>query len=101
MDSLFFEELNLPPPNYNLGVGSASHAEQTSKILSSLEDLFKKDLPSLMIVHGDTNTTLGGALYASKVGVPIAHVEAGLRSYDRRMLECACREEIKSMKGLF
>ncbi|MBN22538.1 MAG: UDP-N-acetylglucosamine 2-epimerase (non-hydrolyzing) [Bdellovibrionaceae bacterium] len=87
MDSLFFEELNLPLPDHNLGVGSASHAEQTSKILSSLDDLFSKNRPSLIIVHGDTNTTLGGALYASKVGVPIAHVEAGLRSYDRGMPE--------------
>jgi len=87
MDSLFFEQLELPLPDYNLNIGSGTHAKQTAKILTSLEKIMIKEKPAMLVVHGDTNSTLGGALYASKVGIPIAHVEAGLRSYDREMPE--------------
>lgn len=87
MDKLFFEELGLPKPKYNLNIGSGSHAEQISKILIKGEKILLKEKPSIVLVQGDTNSVLGGALLASKMGIKIGHVEAGLRSYDRRMPE--------------
>lgn len=87
MDAIFFRELALDPAKYNLNAGSGSHAQQTAKIMTALEDVLIKDPPKLLLVHGDTNTTLAGALTASKMGIPVAHVEAGLRSYDRQMPE--------------
>jgi len=87
LDKIFFEDLNLPQPDYKLDVGSGSHAEQTSKILMGTEKILQKEKPDVILVQGDTNTVLGGALAASKMNIKIGHVEAGLRSYDRSMPE--------------
>ena len=87
LSDIFFVELNLPEPEYNLNVGSFSHAVQTAKLLVKIEKVLDKERPSLLIVYGDTNTTLAGALAASKKGIPIFHIEAGLRCYDKSVPE--------------
>ena len=87
MDKVFFEELNLTEAKYNLGIGSASQGRQTGMMLGGIEDVFEKEAPDIVLVEGDTNTVLAGALAASKMHIPVGHVEAGLRSYDRRMPE--------------
>lgn len=87
MDKVFFEELNLAEAKYNLGIGSASQGQQTGMMLGGIEDVFEKEAPDIVLVEGDTNTVLAGALAASKMHIPVGHVEAGLRSYDRRMPE--------------
>ncbi len=87
MDRVFFEELQLPKPDYHLGVGSGSHARQTGMMLERIETVLLKEKPEIAIVYGDTNSTLAGALAAAKLNIPVAHVEAGLRSYNRDMPE--------------
>jgi UDP-N-acetylglucosamine 2-epimerase (non-hydrolysing) len=87
LDRIFFEELNLPTPRYNLDVGSGSHAVQTARMLSGIEPILEHEKPAVVLVQGDTNSVLAGALAAVKLGLPVAHVEAGLRSHDRRMPE--------------
>jgi UDP-N-acetylglucosamine 2-epimerase len=87
MDKVFFEELRLPRPDYHLGAGSGSHAVQTGKMLEGVEGVLEKEKPEIVIVYGDTNSTLAGALAAAKLKIPVAHVEAGLRSYNRTMPE--------------
>ena len=87
MDRVFFEQLELPEARYNLDVGSGSHAEQTGKMLIGIERVLRGDRPTLVLVEGDTNTVLAGALAAVKLGIGVGHVEAGLRSYDREMPE--------------
>lgn len=87
MSGTFFDELDMQPPNYNLGVGSGGHGEQTGEIMKRLEPIMMKEKPELTIVFGDTNSTMAGALVASKLHIPVAHVEAGLRSYNRVMPE--------------
>ena len=87
MDGVFFEELQLPKPDYHLGVGSGSHAQQTALMLERIEAIVQKEKPDAVMVYGDTNSTLAGALVAAKLDIPVAHVEAGLRSYNRVMPE--------------
>jgi UDP-N-acetylglucosamine 2-epimerase (non-hydrolysing) len=87
MSKVFFEQLDLPTPDVNLGVGSGSHATQTAAILTGLEELFLADRPDLVVVYGDVNSTVAAALAAAKLLIPVAHVEAGLRSFDRTMPE--------------
>lgn len=87
MSDVFFQELGIPVPAYNLNVKSGSHASQTAAIMTALEDVFIQEKPDVLVVYGDTNTTLAGALVASKMGIKIAHVEAGLRSNNFGMPE--------------
>lgn len=87
MDRVFFEELELPQPEYNLDVGSGSHAEQTGKIMAGIERVLIKERPNVILVQGDTNTVMAGALAASKLHIKVGHIEAGLRSFDRTMPE--------------
>ena len=87
MDSVFFQELELPQPKFNLGIMATQHGEMTGKMLIEIEAILLKNTPDWVIVQGDTNSVLAGALAAVKLGIKVAHVEAGLRSYDRSMPE--------------
>jgi UDP-GlcNAc3NAcA epimerase len=87
MSQIFFEELNIPEPNYHLEVGSADHGEMTGKMLDRIEKVLLKEKPHWVMVYGDTNSTLAGSLAAAKLQIPVAHIEAGLRSYNRKMPE--------------
>jgi UDP-N-acetylglucosamine 2-epimerase len=87
MSELFFAQLQLPEPLHHLGVGSGSHGVQTGSMLAELERVYLQDQPDIVITHGDTNSTLAAALAAAKLGIPVAHVEAGLRSWNREMAE--------------
>ncbi len=87
MAGVFYQEFRIPKPDHSLGIGSGEHGEQTGKMLIALEKTLVAERPDLVVVFGDTNSTLAGALSAAKMNIPVAHVEAGLRSYDRTMPE--------------
>jgi UDP-GlcNAc3NAcA epimerase len=87
MSQVFIEELGIEPPQVNLNVGSMSHAKQTAAILSGVEEVLLSEKPDWLVIYGDTNSTLAAAIAASKIHVPIVHIEAGLRSYNKSMPE--------------
>jgi UDP-N-acetylglucosamine 2-epimerase (non-hydrolysing)/UDP-GlcNAc3NAcA epimerase len=100
LSGIFFEELGLAPPDHLLEVGSGSHAEQTGAIITRLEPLVERIRPDALLIYGDTNSTLGGALVAAKCGIPQAHVEAGMRSFNREMPEEINRVVADSLAAL-
>jgi len=87
MSDVFFEEMQIPKPTHNLNVGSASHGVQTAQMLKGIEELINLEKPNCVLLYGDTNSTLAGAIAAAKIHVPIAHIEAGLRSFNKKMPE--------------
>lgn len=87
MSDIFFEELSIPKPDHHLGIGGGSHGQMTGRQLEAIERMLMEEKPDVVLVYGDTNSTLAGALAAAKLHIPVAHVEAGLRSFNRRMPE--------------
>ncbi len=87
MSDIFFSELQIPQPSYNLNIGSASHGVQTAHIIEKIEEVLLIEKPSAIVIYGDTNSTLASAIAASKIQIPIVHIEAGLRSFDKTMPE--------------
>jgi UDP-GlcNAc3NAcA epimerase len=100
MSEVFFRELGIPSPDFNLGIGSGSHAEQIAQMLVPLERLILAERPDSVLVYGDTNTTLAGGLAAAKGNVPLTHVEAGLRSFERSMPEEVNRVVVDHLSAL-
>src|SRR3546814_9312038 len=91
MSDIFCEELGIPAPNHHLGIAGGNHGEMTGRMLGAIEAILIEEKPDWVLVYGDTNSTLAGALAAAKLHIPVAHVEAGLRSFNRRMPEAINR----------
>ena len=87
MSQVFFDEMGIPEADYNLNVGSGTHARQTAAMIEGIEDVFEKEKPDWLVLYGDTNSTLAGAIASVKLGIPVAHIEAGLRSFNKSMPE--------------
>jgi len=87
MSQVFIDELGIPQPDYNLNVGSSGHAQQTASMITGIETILKDTSPDYLVLYGDTNSTLAGAIAASKIHIPIVHIEAGLRSFNKAMPE--------------
>ena len=87
MSQVFIDELGIPAPNYNLGIGSGSHGKQTGRMIERIEEVLIEEMPDYVIIYGDTNSTLAASVAASKIHIPIAHIEAGLRSFNKSMPE--------------
>jgi UDP-GlcNAc3NAcA epimerase len=87
MSQVFFDELGIPEPHYNLKIGSATHGEQTARMIEGIETILFKEKPDFLVLYGDTNSTLAGAIAAAKINIPIVHIEAGLRSFNKSMPE--------------
>lgn len=87
MSEVFFSELSIPKPDYNLNIGSGKHGEQTAKMISSIEEIILKEKPDFIVLYGDTNSTIAGAIAASKIHTKVVHIEAGLRSFNKKMPE--------------
>jgi len=87
MSQIFFEELGIPKPSYNINVGSGRHGQQTAKMIVGIEEILIKEKPDSVILYGDTNSTIAGALAAAKIHIPVVHIEAGLRSFNKKMPE--------------
>ena len=87
MSQVFIDELGIPSPNYNFGVGSATHGAQTGKMIREIEEILFQEDPDYVVIYGDTNSTLAGAIAASKMNIPVIHIEAGLRSFNKSMPE--------------
>lgn len=87
MSQVFFDEMGIPPADYNLNVGSGTHGRQTASMIKGIEEVIEKENPDYLVLYGDTNSTLAGAIAAVKLGIPVAHIEAGLRSFNKSMPE--------------
>src|SRR5271157_117132 len=87
MSEVFFREMGIPKPNYNLNVGSSTHAKQTADMMLKTEEVLLKEKPDCVILYGDTNSTLAGSVTAAKMQIPVIHIEAGLRSFNKAMPE--------------
>ena len=100
MSDIFFNELNIKPPTYTLSIGSSNHGKQTGQMMIEIEAIIENEKPDMVLVYGDTNSTLAGALVASKLHIPVAHVESGLRSYNNKMPEEINRVLTDHVSGL-